>query len=175
MTAKKTIWMLLLAFGLPIILGNLFYFFNPNYFSNKTVNYGDLVSPIIVMTQNDFIDNTNVKDLNGKWTLAYYASSCQANCQQILGKIKTIHLLTNDKMKRVQRLLLTQDNQAQIQGVFVGKVNDSFVKKIQSFPAMSLFLIDPLGNIMLRYDGQTLNAKKVLKDLNRLFKYSRIG
>jgi hypothetical protein len=32
-----------------------------------------------------------------------------------------------------------------------------------------------LGNIMLHYDPQTLVIKRVLKDLKRLLKLSRIG
>ena len=37
-----------------------------------------------------------------------------------------------------------------------------------------VYLIDPLGNLVLRYD-ETFNPKGMLKDLGRLLKYSRIG
>jgi hypothetical protein len=32
-----------------------------------------------------------------------------------------------------------------------------------------------LGNVMLHYEPQALEIKRVIKDLKRLFKYSRIG
>jgi hypothetical protein len=36
-------------------------------------------------------------------------------------------------------------------------------------------LIDPIGNIMLYYEPQNIDIRLVIKDLKRLFKYSRIG
>ena len=47
MTAKKEFWMLLAMFILPIAFGTLFFYANPNYFSESTVNYGELVRPVI--------------------------------------------------------------------------------------------------------------------------------
>ena len=38
----------------------------------------------------------------------------------------------------------------------------------------SLFLVDPLGNVILRYDDN-FNGKKLLKDIKKLFKLSRVG
>ena len=38
----------------------------------------------------------------------------------------------------------------------------------------SILLVDPLGNVILRYDNQ-FEGKKLLKDIKKLFKLSRIG
>jgi hypothetical protein len=36
-------------------------------------------------------------------------------------------------------------------------------------------LIDPIGNIMMYYQPEGVDIKRVVKDLKRLLKYSRIG
>jgi hypothetical protein len=38
----------------------------------------------------------------------------------------------------------------------------------------SIFLIDPLGNVILKYDEE-FQGKKLLKDIKKLLKLSRIG
>ena len=53
MTAKKEFWMLLAIFILPIAFGTLFFYANPNYFSESTVNYGKLVRPVIATDESD--------------------------------------------------------------------------------------------------------------------------
>ncbi|MBE8158815.1 MAG: hypothetical protein HAW59_05435 [Betaproteobacteria bacterium] len=49
------------------------------------------------------------------------------------------------------------------------------LSRLEAKTGRNLFLIDPLGNVMLSYPAQKLDIKKVIKDLKRLFKYSRIG
>ena len=53
MTFKKEFWALLSIFLLPIGLGTLFFYLNPGYFSQNTVNYGELISPVIVTEKSD--------------------------------------------------------------------------------------------------------------------------
>ena len=53
MTFKKEFWALLSIFLLPIGLGTLFFYLNPGYFSQNTVNYGQLISPVIVTEKSD--------------------------------------------------------------------------------------------------------------------------
>ena len=38
----------------------------------------------------------------------------------------------------------------------------------------SIFLVDPLGNVILKYD-EKFEGKKLLKDIKKLLKLSRIG
>ena len=53
MTARKEFWLLLAMFILPIAFGTLFFYANPNYFSESTVNYGELIRPVIATEEND--------------------------------------------------------------------------------------------------------------------------
>ncbi len=177
MNSKKELWVLLSSFVLPIVLGSAFFYWNPTTFTGSTVNYGEFVNPIITTEAQDVIFVDNVKgDLQGMWTLAYTTSKCDNACVKALKDIKTTRILMNADMRRIQRLLLiTGEPNIQQPDLLIAHPSASLQQKLSKFPDNSLFLIDPLGNIMLHYQPQNLNIKRVLKDLKRLFKYSRIG
>ena len=178
MTARKELWLLLSMFILPIALGTAFYFLNPSYFSDNTVNYGELVQPIITTNESEIAlegDNT----LQGLWTLAYIDERCDSACNESIKNIKDIRILMNDNMLRVQRIAIIA-NKTGPSNIDKGLISatilsDDLQKKLRNFPQRSVFLIDPLGNIMLHYKPESLDIKRVIKDLKRLFKYSRIG
>ncbi|TEU28677.1 MAG: hypothetical protein E3I13_00005 [Gammaproteobacteria bacterium] len=90
--------------------------------------------------------------------------------------MKTTRILVNENMRRIQRLLLI-DGATDIKepGLLVASPSKVLSRQLARFPNNTLFLIDPLGNVMLHYNPQTLVIKRVLKDLNRLLKLSRIG
>ncbi len=175
MHIRREFWLLLASFVLPIALGTAFFFGNPGYFTKNTVNYGVFVSPIIT-TETDDVKFVEEATLQGIWTLAYYNDTCGETCYQAIKDMKTIRTLTNDKMRRIQRMILI-DGDVGIKefGLLVAKPSAVLTQKLSSFPKGTLFLIDPLGNIMLSYVPKDIVIKRVLKDLNRLFKYSRIG
>jgi len=178
MTAKKELWVLLSMFVLPIALGSAFYFLNPGYFSGNTVNYGELVQPIIT-TNEDGIALEGGNTLQGLWTLAYTAEHCDAKCNTSIKNIKDIRILMNDNMRRVQRIAIIADASTpsdEDKGLINATIASDAVKtQLQVYPQRSIFLIDPLGNIMLHYQPEGLDIKGVIRDLKRLFKYSRIG
>ena len=74
MTFKKEFWALLSIFLLPIGLGTLFFYLNPGYFSQNTVNYGELISQVIVTEKSD-IELMGDASLDGFWTFAYFTES----------------------------------------------------------------------------------------------------
>jgi hypothetical protein len=108
--------------------------------------------------------------------LTYVANHCDNNCKKALKDMKTIRILMNEHMRRIQRLLLISGTtDIQEKGLLVARPSKALKQKLQKFADNTLFLVDPLGNIMLRYNAQDLVIKRVLKDLKRLFKYSRVG
>ena len=178
MTFKKEFWTLLSIFLLPIILGTLFFYLNPGYFSQNTVNYGQLISPVIVTEESD-IELKGDATLDGIWTFAYVTESCDSLCDKAVEDIKTIRTLINMDMRRIQRVLITKDGSRPSQvdeNLILATINSEELSlKLASFPKNSIFLIDPIGNFMLYYNPKDINVKFVLKDLKRLLKYSRIG
>ena len=178
MTAKKELWVLLAMFVLPIVLGTLAYYYVVDEGVDSTVNYGELVQPIIITEQSD-IDLEGENTLQGLWTFAYVAQSCDAACNTSIKNIKKIRILMNADMRRVQRIAIIADKSGPSEideGLINATITSDVVKaRLQVYPQRSIFLIDPLGNIMLYYQSESLDIKRVIKDLKRLFKYSRIG
>ncbi|CAC9464009.1 hypothetical protein [bacterium endosymbiont of Bathymodiolus sp. 5 South] len=177
MNSKKELWVLLASFVLPIALGTAFFYWNPTAFTGNTVNYGEFVNPIITTQKQDVVFSEDTQgDLQGLWTLTYVTNTCDNACEKTLKDMKTIRTLMNENMRRVQRLLLISGTRnLQKTGLLIAKPSNKLQQKLRKFPDNSLFLIDPLGNVMLRYNPQSLEIKRVIKDLQRLFKYSRIG
>jgi len=178
MNFKKEFWVLLLIFILPVGLGTLFFYLNPSYFSQNTVNYGELIRPVI-MTEKSDIEVIGDDSLEGVWTLAYVTDSCDSLCDQAVEDVKTIRTLINMDMRRIQRMLITKDGsmpQKDDENLIHASINnEELLGQLASFPKNSIFLIDPIGNFMLYYNPTDLNIKFVIKDLKRLLKYSRIG
>ena len=178
MTVKKDFWVLLSIFILPIAIGTLFFYLNPTYFSQNTVNYGELIRPVITTEKTD-IEFKDDATFNGFWTLAYVSKTCDSFCEQAVADIKTIRTLINMDMRRIQRVLITENGSLPMsndENLLIAKVtNEKLAAKLAEFPENSIFLIDPIGNFMLYYNSKDINIKFVLKDLKRLLKYSRIG
>ena len=178
MTAKKEFWMLLAMFVLPIAFGTLFFYANPNYFSESTVNYGELVRPVIATDESD-IEIDGSASLQGIWTMVYVSNRCDDACENAVADMKTIRTLMNDDMRRIQRMIVIEDNSTPIsndESLIKAKVtSEKLIQNLNKYTENAFYLIDPIGNIMLYYEPQNIDIRLVIKDLKRLFKYSRIG
>ncbi len=178
MNFKKEFWVLLLIFILPVGLGTLFFYLNPSYFSQNTVNYGELIRPVIVTEKSD-IEVIGDDSLEGVWTLVYVTDSCDSLCDEAIEDINTIRTLINMDMRRIQRMLVAKDGsmpQKDDESLIHASIsNEELSSELGVYPKNSIFLIDPIGNFMLYYNPTDLNIKFVIKDLKRLLKYSRIG
>ena len=178
MTAKKEFWMLLAMFILPIAFGTLFFYANPNYFTESTVNYGELVRPVIATDEGD-IEIDGASSLQGIWTMVYFSSRCDDACEKAVTDIKTIRTLMNDDMRRIQRMIIIENNStptANDETLIKARItSEKLTKSLKKYTKNAIYLIDPIGNIMLYYEPQNIDIRLVIKDLKRLFKYSRIG
>ena len=178
MTAKKEFWMLLAMFILPIAFGTLFFYANPNYFSESTVNYGELVRPVIATEEGD-IEIDGGASLQGIWTMVYVSSRCDDVCEKAAADMKTIRTLMNADMRRIQRMIIIENNSTPTvndETLIKAKItSEKLTKSLKKYAENAIYLIDPIGNIMLYYEPQNIDIRLVIKDLKRLFKYSRIG
>ena len=178
MTARKEFWMLLAMFILPIAFGTLFFYANPNYFSESTVNYGDLVRPVIATDEGD-IEIDGGASLQGIWTMVYVSSRCDDVCEKAVVDMKTIRTLMNADMRRIQRMIIIENNSTPTvndETLIKARItSEKLTKSLKKYTENAIYLIDPIGNIMLYYEPQNIDIRLVIKDLKRLFKYSRIG
>ena len=178
MTARKEFWMLLAMFILPIAFGTLFFYANPNYFSESTVNYGELVRPVIAIDGVD-IEIDSASSLQGIWTMVYVSSRCDNVCEKAVADMKTIRTLMNADMRRIQRMIIIEDNSMPTSNdeslIKARIISEKLTQSLKKYTDNAIYLIDPIGNIMLYYEPQNIDIRLVIKDLKRLFKYSRIG
>ena len=178
MTARKEFWVLLAMFILPIAFGTLFFYANPGYFSQSTVNYGELVRPVIV-TDEDDIEIEGSSSLQGIWTMVYVSNRCDDACEKAVVDMKTIRTLMNADMRRIQRMIIIEDGstpKSKDEGLIKARVaSEKLTQSLKKYTENAIYLIDPIGNIMLYYEPQNIDIRLVIKDIKRLFKYSRIG
>ena len=76
-------------------------------------------------------------------------------------------------------MTIIEDNSTPIsnnEGLIKARVTSKkLTERLKEYTENAIYLIDPIGNIMLYYDPQNIDIRLVIKDLKRLFKYSRIG
>jgi hypothetical protein len=125
--------------------------------------------------------------LRGVWTLVYVGDgSCDADCERALLVMRQTRLGLNYNMSRVARLFLVSGacceraaTAALDPGLaVVDATGAAGTTLLQLFPAAgrehAVFVVDPLGNLMMSYDART-NPHGLLEDLEKLLRLSHIG
>jgi hypothetical protein len=124
------------------------------------------------------------KVLTGKWSLIYIGDgACDAACRTALVLGRQTRLALNNEMARVQRVFLATDHCCDA-GYFAAEqpgliaLDASAARNLLAqFPAdraHSLYVVDPLGNLMMRHDAAQ-TTEDLLSDLKKLLKLSHIG
>lgn len=140
---------------------------------------------------------TQLGDWNGRWLMVRMGpAQCSEACKHELWLMRQIRLTTGRERDRVERLWILTDRSgkpdpallAEHEGLWVVRLGDTEVKDplianwlsvarqsaVQNQGASNIWLVDPLGNLMMRFpDNPDPNGIK--KDLNKLLKASRIG
>jgi hypothetical protein len=124
---------------------------------------------------------------HGKWTLAYLgAHDCTADCRQALYLMRQTRLALNNDMTRIERVYVGAPACgacAQLTREYPGLVvldagGAAGAALLAVFPqgarAHTLFVIDPLGNLMMSYDARE-DPHGLLEDLKKLLRLSHIG
>jgi len=151
-------------------------------------NYGELIDarPLADPQLSDLDGKPfRLSQLHGKWVLLQIDSgSCRAPCRRNLLTMRQVRLAQGKDMDRIERLWLLADPSApdaallrEFEGTRVARAAGSAI--LAGFPPAlaasgHIYLIDPHGNLMLRFPGDPDPARMV-KDLARLLRASRIG
>ncbi len=121
-----------------------------------------------------------------KWSMVTIAANCAAPCQAQVHLLKQIQTSLDKDIKRVQRVLIMPTAikpdalsvlQKQYPDLVILAGDDAETAKLAAqFKAAdgSIFLVDPLGNLMMQYP-QDLNPKGMQTDLKKLLKNSWAG
>ena len=195
----RTMIILGALFGAPILIAFLLYVTTDIWLPFLgTKNHGKLISPARPLKDVNLhkLDGPSYRlmDLKGKWVLVYFGDAmCSQNCQQTLYKIRQSRLAQGEKYKRVHRLYVLLDTspmesfqtvlqQHQGMDVITGDSAElesllmqfelSGVQSVRS--AGRVYIIDPLGNLMMSYE-RGFDAKGLVKDLEHLLRVAQIG
>jgi hypothetical protein len=124
--------------------------------------------------------------LAGKWTLLYIGDGrCDEACRTALVFGRQSRLALNNEMKRVQRVFLATGNCCDVDYftrehaglIALDASAPEAAALLAQFPAErehTLFIVDPLGNLMMRHDASH-TTKDLLSDIKKLLKLSHIG
>ncbi len=190
--SRTTPIFLFLVFLAPLVLATLIYFFHDRLPSPGTKNHGELIHParplhqFAARTQKD--EAISLDYLKGKWTLLYVGSdSCDLYCEATLFKTRQARLAQGENLRRVQRLYLitAHESAGNLQEILErhprmtvasvqAETKEQVIDTLGNDALGNVFLVDPLGNVMMRYDNNA-TAKGMVKDLQHLIRASRIG
>jgi hypothetical protein len=164
---KNKLVLIALVCAAPIVLGTAAYLLG--WSPGTPGNYGELVPPRAVSA-------APFAALRGKWVLVSAdAAACDAYCEKKLYFMRQVRRAQGKDMERIERLWLVSgagapraELLAAIEGTRVAMLEDP------AFTAEHIYLVDPLGNLMLRFPRDP-DPSRMIKDLQRLLRYSRIG
>lgn len=132
-------------------------------------------------------DAAGVELFQDMWTLLYIGDgTCDEACRTALTYGRQTRLAVGRDMDRVQRVFLSTghccDQQylgAEQPGLITldGSSPDAqaFLAQFPGERRTSLYIVDPLGNLMMRHDATQVINKDLLTDLKKLLKLSHIG
>ncbi len=186
LAGRQTLLLIAAVCVVPVLASYLaFYVWQPA----KSTNYGALFEPrpVVQETLSD-IDGKAFSpgQLRGRWILAYAgASACDESCRQTLYYMRQVRTALGKEMDRVERVWLLTDTGRpdevllkQHPGLHVVRAERSALlaqlDAVGAGAARSVMTIDPLGNLMMCFPADP-EPKRMLKDLERLLKASRIG
>ena len=173
MSPRAKLLLVGLACAAPFALGTAAYFLGWGSGSAGAA-YGELVAPRPLA-------GAPFEALRGKWVLVSFdAAACDAYCEKKLYFMRQIRTAQHKDMGRVERLWVLTDAgkpRAEVLAAIEGTRTTSLMSSIKDFPGNPvdhIYIVDPLGNLMMRFPREP-DPSKMLKDLKRLLRLSQIG
>lgn len=181
---RRKFLVLLMLMCSPVVVSYLLYFMD---YKPEATNYGELLTVHKLSGKgSNQIDDTifRIKDLHGKWVLVTVDSgNCDELCQSKLFYMRQVRLVQNKEMNRIERLWLISDDVMadpalveKYEGTYFISARDS--ELLDMIPTAEtqtkyIYLIDPLGNLMMRFP-ENMDPTKMGKDIKRLLHVSQV-
>lgn len=181
-------WPLLAILALcatPVVAAWLAYFVWP---PASRSNYGELIEPRPLpdpQLERSAGGAFRLSALHGKWLLVQLdGADCRDACRKKLLYMRQARLTQGRDMERIERVWLVTDDAPvdpallrEFEGTQVLRAGASGLAR--EFPAAVdpadyIYVVDPLGNLMLRYPRDP-DPNGIKRDLARLLRVSRIG
>lgn len=178
--------LLITVFLLPLAGSGLAYLLG--WSTGRTGNYGALIEPRAApQSALATLDGRILRldALQGKWVLLQLdVPGCDARCEHKLYLMRQVRKALGRDQSRVERVwILTGEGRPTprlldaIEGTWVLRPADpafSAAFSARQDPRAHIFLIDPRGNLMLRFPPDP-DPSHMIKDLQQLLRYSAVG
>ena len=148
----------------------------------EVVSHGTLIRPARPLADFGFAE-----PLHGRWAIVYVGGSdCDETCVDTLWEARQVHTRLGRDATRVQRVYLLAGADEVADPAFFAREHADMLRAraddalLAQFtvdgtpPTGQVFLIDPLGNLMMRYTADA-PPEALHDDLKRLLRISRIG
>jgi len=191
---KKNRITILVIFAMSIIPFAIAWFLADNPGKVKLgTNNGELITPPLTTEISDFtgydsFSADNIKELQGHWILinVLQQGECQQACQDGLYKTQQITLMMGKDIARIRRLAVIfnradqplpkqwQEDARLLKALPSATLKATLRKISADEQPGGLLVMDPLGNLMMKYDPG-YDPYKVRNDLSKLLRISQIG
>lgn len=176
-----------LVFVAPLIAAAWMFYGDSGWQPVGRTNHGHLLEPIVNL--NELPGQPPLKSLaatGGRWLLIYANDgACLAPCREALYRMRQARLMLGNDMTRVARIFLHGDigpDKVWLDEEHKGLItisnaglNDTLnLKRPASLGSGGLFLVDPLGNLVM-YFAADLAPDDMVGDIEHLLELSHIG
>ena len=193
---RKQRWLMVgvaLMFFAPLGIAFFLYYGHGTWHPGGRVNAGELIEPARPLPPLALplleSGSTHADFLKRKWTLLYLATGpCAEDCRRHLYDTRQVRLALDRSMGRVQRVFIAgagccdvkflHDDHPDLIAVRLDPASAPLLALLPggdaAVNAHRIYLIDPLGNLMMWYAADA-SPKGMLEDLQRLLRLSSIG
>jgi cytochrome oxidase Cu insertion factor (SCO1/SenC/PrrC family) len=195
---RRQLLALAALFFVPLAVAFWLYYGPSHWRPAGGTNQGEIIDPArpLPRVSLEKADGTQTGDqfLSGKWTMVYVGDgACGPDCRKALYLTRQSRIALNKDMDRLQRVFLVTQRccdrrylAAEHPDLLVARLDSpAGAQLLQAFPeytdvpgvtnaAGRIYLVDPLGNLMMSYPRSAPN-KALLTDLKKLLRLSHIG
>jgi hypothetical protein len=180
----RTVALLGALFLIPLVAA-FYMYYGASWRPAQRTNHGELITPVRQLPRASATYGATT--FTHTWSLVYVgAGSCNDVCKGALYVMQQTQLGLNHDMHRVQRVFVATGPSALQEPfasehpglVIINAVRPDTEELVRQFPeedrAYAVFVVDPLGNLMMRFDTRE-NPKGLREDLIKLLTLSNIG
>ena len=181
--SSAPLWIIIALCAAPMIAAYVAYYVWP---PAGHVNYGELIAPrnvadveLVTLDQRRF----RIGDFKGEWLmLVVDDAACNERCERKLVYTRQVRLAEGTEKERVARLWIATGEarpaeallNAHAELVVARDTTGAFTRSLPagSTPADHVYVVDPLGNLMLRFPPDP-DPRRMLNDMSRLLRHSK--
>ncbi len=175
--SQRAIIIVFVAFIVPLLAAWLI--LSQHWYEAGT-NKGTLLQPPVTLEQ-------QTEKLPEGWQLGYIApQNCETSCENTLYVMNQVDVAIGKDTDRLTPVVLHQSESLQASfnhsaPHITQLVTPELISQLSALPENTVFIIDPMHNVMLYYpthedkEQMIAEGKNMLADLRKLLKLSRIG